>query len=62
MIKREIKQKEITQKIETVNTTEEYVQLREAVERQGGRVVETIALRNGQGISVKVELAGRCAG
>lgn len=61
MIKRESVQTEVTYKSKTVYSTEEFAQLREAVEQQGGRVVETIALRNGQGISVKVELVGRRA-
>ncbi|KAF0816573.1 hypothetical protein KIS4809_4640 [Bacillus sp. ZZV12-4809] len=48
--------KSITISQTTVFTTEEFIELKSATERAGGRIVDTHAIRNGQGISCVIEM------
>ncbi|MBU8730446.1 hypothetical protein KM915_10310 [Cytobacillus oceanisediminis] len=48
--------KSITISQTTVFTTEEFIELKSATERAGGRIAETHAIRNGQGIACILEM------
>jgi hypothetical protein len=48
--------KSITVKHHVVYSTEEFVDLKGTVERAGGRIRETLPLRNGHGISCVIEV------
>lgn len=47
--------KSITISQQTVFTTEEFIELKSATERAGGRMVDTQVIRNGQGIACILE-------